>query len=75
MLSLRFRVPELPGSLPGDMSISVTPVNVIPFYHTSYKPTAAQNEVTLSYDRVRGLYLVAVVFEANIDLIKPLKLN
>ena len=75
MLSLRFRVPELPGSLPGDMSISVTPVNIIPFYHTSYKTTAAQKEITLSYHRVHGLYLLAVVLEANIDFIKPLKLN
>ena len=31
------------------------------------KTTAAQNEVALSYHRVRGLYFQAVVFEATID--------
>ena len=31
------------------------------------KTTAAQNEVALSCHRVRGLYFLAVVFEATID--------
>ena len=30
------------------------------------KTTAAQNEVALSYHKVRGLYFLAVVFEATI---------
>ena len=30
------------------------------------KITAAQNEVTLSYHRVRGLYFLAVIFTATI---------
>ena len=30
------------------------------------KTTAAKNEVALSYDRVRGLYFLAVVFVATI---------
>ena len=30
------------------------------------KTTAAQNEVALSYNRVRGLYFLAVVFVATI---------
>ena len=36
------------------------------------KTTAAQNEVALSYDRVRGLYFLAVVFAATIVYIIPL---
>ena len=31
------------------------------------KTTAAQNEVALSYHKVRGLYFLAVVFEATIS--------
>ena len=34
----------------------------------SYKITAGQNEIALSYHRVRGLYFLAVIFEANINL-------
>ena len=30
------------------------------------KTTAAQNEIALSYHRVRGLYFLAVVFAATI---------
>ena len=30
------------------------------------KTTAAQNEVALSYHKVRGLYFLAVVFEATV---------
>ena len=30
------------------------------------KITAAQNEVTLSYHKVRGLYFLAVIFAATI---------
>ena len=33
------------------------------------KTTAAQNEVALSYHRVRGLYFLAVVFVATIVLV------
>ena len=32
------------------------------------KITAEQNEVTLSYHNVRGLYFLAVVFVATIDV-------
>ena len=32
------------------------------------KTTAAQNEVALSDHRVRGLYFLAVVFRATIDI-------
>ena len=32
------------------------------------KITAAQNEVALSYDKVRGLYFLAVIFVRNIFL-------
>ena len=32
------------------------------------KTTAAQNEVALSYHRVRGLYFLAVVFAVTIDI-------
>ena len=32
------------------------------------KTTAARNEIALSYHRVRGLYLMAVVFAATIFL-------
>ena len=34
------------------------------------KATAAQNEVAFSYHRVRGLYFLAVVFAANIVIIR-----
>ena len=37
--------------------------------YTSHKTTAAQNEVALSYHRVRGLYFLAVVFVVTIYLI------
>ena len=33
------------------------------------KTTAAQNEVALSYHRERGLYFLAVVFVATIDIV------
>ena len=34
--------------------------------YTSYKKIAAQNEVALSYHKVRGLYFLAVVFVRGI---------
>ena len=34
------------------------------------KTTAAQNEVAISYHRVRGLYFLAVVFVATIIILK-----
>ena len=36
------------------------------FKYSSHKKTATQNEVALSYHRVRGQYSQAVVFEATI---------
>ena len=35
-------------------------------YNTSHKNNCRQNEVELSYHRVRGLYSVAVIFAATI---------
>ena len=47
--------------------MGVTLVKPIPTLLT--KTTAAQNDVTLSYHRVRGLYFLAVVFARSIDLL------
>ena len=52
---------------------NITPIGL--FYRITFmltitilltKTTAAQNEVTLNYRRVRGLYFLAVVFAATI---------
>ena len=37
--------------------------------YSSHKITATQNEVTLSYYEVRGLYFLAVIFAATIVII------
>ena len=37
------------------------------------KTTTVQNEIALSYQRVRGLYFLAVVFAATIDLLRALE--
>ena len=33
------------------------------------KITAAQNEVVLSYHRVRGLYFLAIIFAVTLDIL------
>ena len=38
-------------------------------YMLLIKIAVAQNEVALSYHRVRGLYFLAVIFAANIDIV------
>ena len=47
--------------------------NVTPLYPNHpillTKITAAQNEAALSYDKVRGLYFLAVIFAAHIIII------
>ena len=39
------------------------------------KTTAAQNEVALTYHRVRGLYFLAVIFAATIYIVEVLEKN
>ena len=39
-------------------------------HYTSHKTTAAQNEVTLSCHKVRGLYFLPVVFVSSIYIVK-----
>ena len=50
-------------------------VSVRIIYILLTKTTAARNEVALSYHKVRGLYFLAVVFEATIDYNFPQFVN
>ena len=51
-----------------DIYVTMYLSDVYIFIHL-IKTTTVQNEVTLSYHRVRGLYFLAVVFVATIDII------